>query len=194
MKKQIIMSIFLTTTISIANTNNIYQNVNSIFPTIYGITSGTKSSDITYGAGLRYPMVKYAGIGAEYREFKPKVTFNNEEYRLSNKAAGLFLFTETTRWKTLFLGIDAGGGILWDNTKNLNISETYVLSGRINASKQITRYIDITLWAGINHIGKFKVFDQNRIGTAKSQEIYDAGAAIRIYNGRISNSLYNYLF
>lgn len=196
----ILSLLFFSLSVVKGNTNTLDQIktdarnevMRSYLPTVYVIGSGVDSGDITYGGGMKWLLGRYGGIGLEYRQFRPRVNFAQRRYRMKGNSVGGFVYFVTPQWKTLSLGLDLGGGVLWDRTGGLDISETFVASGRINISKAVTQYFDITIWGGGNHIGSFTVSDSRVSGRSRSQEIYEGGVAIQIHLGRMSHNIQNY--
>jgi len=181
-----------------ANTEDVLETKENIIPksylpTAYIIASGTDRGGITYGVGSRWKTSTYGGFGLEYRQFQPMISFNRREYRMKGNAAVAYLLLQSPDFDKFSIGLDFGGGILWDKTNGLNISETWVASSRINISKKLGQYFDLVIFAGANRIGSFTVSDNSSRGSSESQAIYDGGLAFRFYLGNVSENIQNYL-
>lgn len=177
---------------SVGRSENLYES-NKYFPTIYLGISGNSNEDIssyedidyTYLLGSRWNLVKYFGLGLEYRQFQPNVNWGRREYKLDGNAAAMYLFFQSPKFVNCSVGLDSGGGVLWADNKDLDVGETWVASGRLNINYHITRFLDLTLWGGIFRIGEFSVQSGSRSSRSEQQSIYDAGIALRVHTGQI---------
>ena len=170
------------------------EDISSYLPTIYAIATGTDKGGLTYGGGARWMSNDVVGLGVEYRQFRPSVNFAGSRYRLRGNAACVYFALQSPYWNSLGIGFDLGGGVLWDDNNQLKISETWITSARLNINKQLGRYFDIVLFAGINYIGGFSVDDGRMSVRSKVQEIYDGGLAFRFHAGEVSKGFQRYIW
>ena len=177
---------------SVGRSENLSES-NKYFPTIYLGISGNSNEDLssykdigyTYLLGSRWNLLKYFGLGLEYRKFHPDVNWGRRKYKLEGNAAAMYLFLQSPQFINFSIGLDGGGGVLWTDNNDLNIGETWVSSGRLNINYHINRFSDLTLWGGIFRIGEFSVKSGSRSSRSEQQSIYDAGIALRLHLGKI---------
>lgn len=167
--------------------------VKSYLPTVYVVASGTEKGGITYGGGARWKTSDYGGVGLEYRQFQPRINFNRREYRMRGNAASAYLFLQSPTFHSFSIGADAGGGVLWDNTTGLSISETWVASARLNVGIQLGQYFDLIMFIGGHRIGSFTANDGRQRARTGSQVMHDGGIALRFDLGHVSENIQRYL-
>jgi len=158
----------------------------SVIPTIYGGITGVANKELTefdyaYMGGLRWALGKYGGLGLEYRQFQPTVTVGRFDYKIKGHGAGGYFYLQTPSFKSFVLSLDAGGGVIWADNSELDMNETWIASGRLNLSRRITEFFDLTLFGGVHQLGDFNVKLRRREAKIESQQLYEGGLAFRFY-------------
>jgi len=134
---------------------------------------------MTYVAGLDWKVGKRWGAAAEYRHWPASIKFANDSYDAVTHAAGGYLYRELPSWGSLTLRTDAGGSVVWMDSK-LDTSTTWAIGIRAAGRVRLSDRISVIMWTGSLRTGSSTATAGNRRGHRGRMVLSETGVALRI--------------
>ena len=135
---------------------------------------------LTYVGGASWQAGRKWGIGAEYRQWRERVSFARQTHSAITHVAGPYLYRELPPQGAITIRTEAGAGVLWADSGTLQVSSTWVATIRASGRIAIAENIDLMLWFGAVRISATSVSDGRATGRIPTTYFPETGVALRL--------------
>ena len=160
-----------------APTNAIPDNLQPYMPQEAYAGISVTGESLGYVGGVTWQTGKRWGVGAEYRQNDDSVTLWGRAHNLKVHTGAAYLYRGLDLGD-LTLRTEAGGGVLFPESKTMTMNNTWLASVRIRALFALTDRLYFSGWFGGVKIGGAAVRDRRGASRTKTEDFVDVGAGL----------------